>query len=442
MKCDTPLHIINPYTYKPMTVSCRNCDSCKISNANSKSLLLRNELSKGYFPVFFTLTYDNKNLPVVFNGEKYIYRENDFGDLVAVYELKEFVLVDECLPYHYRHKYATGVLFYRDVQLFLKRLRINLKRNGKGNFRFFAACEYGTVRKRPHYHILCFFRKLSDLNGFAEIAYKSWGMCDKNRFLVGVKFADCAISSYLASYVNCLSSSYSLAEHKVFGQKTRRSACLNYGCTKKDEEVMYEVIRNGVYKSKFEDYNRPFEYFDTTRKDRFSVGFVSERVFRTYFRRPYKYSSISAKCFSVRARIIYKLYFGTLQGELHPLDLNFIRGYRAYLVLMGFQNTYNVFLDYVDLFLRMESLYYSQLNRRYMLSYEKKSKNDYFLDAYNTECRSVGSSDFYNKLLVDFEVKYIDEMSLITRHELDDYKFQYRKKLIPKHQNSMYYDFV
>lgn len=109
---------------------------------------------------------------------------------------------------------------------------------------------------------------------------------------------------------------------------------------------------------------------------------------------------------------------------------------------MSYSNSYGLFCYYVDLFLDMESLYYSQLNRRYMLTYETKSKNDYFLDAWQTRMNNLGSKGYYAKLLKQFEVKYVDDMSILTRHELKDYKFRYRKRLLPKHQNSIYYIFL
>lgn len=53
---------------------------------------------------------------------------------------------------------SVPVVVYRDVQLFLKRLRRRFDRTGyKGpKLRFFCAPEYGSTTLRPHYHILLF----------------------------------------------------------------------------------------------------------------------------------------------------------------------------------------------------------------------------------------------------------------------------------------------
>lgn len=55
----------------------------------------------------------------------------------------------------YRDEDLPDGLKYSDVQYFLKRLRIGLKRDGFDvNLRFAGCGEYGTKRQRPHYHLL------------------------------------------------------------------------------------------------------------------------------------------------------------------------------------------------------------------------------------------------------------------------------------------------
>lgn len=62
------------------------------------------------------------------------------------------------LTYDDDHYPAKGSLYYRDVQLFMKRLR-----NFTGPFRFFVAGEYGEDNFRPHWHLLMFGHNLNDL---------------------------------------------------------------------------------------------------------------------------------------------------------------------------------------------------------------------------------------------------------------------------------------
>lgn len=67
------------------------------------------------------------------------------------------------LTYAPEHLPASGGLEYRDVQLFLKRVRSALKREGRPSFRFFVAGEYGSETRRPHWHLIAFGLDLPDL---------------------------------------------------------------------------------------------------------------------------------------------------------------------------------------------------------------------------------------------------------------------------------------
>lgn len=95
-------------------VPCNHCIVC----LHRKSVAFSSKCSMEcqqhqYLPLFITLTYSDENLP-------------PFG------------------------------LRYSDVQLFFKRLRINLQRkyNFSDKLRFAACGEYGSHTNRPHYHIL------------------------------------------------------------------------------------------------------------------------------------------------------------------------------------------------------------------------------------------------------------------------------------------------
>lgn len=71
--------------------------------------------------------------------------------------------VDNCilhLTYDYSHLPADGSVKLRDLQLFFKRLR---KRLGNVRIRYFACGEYGDKKQRPHYHVIIFGWKPSDL---------------------------------------------------------------------------------------------------------------------------------------------------------------------------------------------------------------------------------------------------------------------------------------
>lgn len=447
MRCDSPLRINNKYTGQRMLVGCRKCDSCLIASANAKTLLLMNELKKDFFALYITLTYDNNHLPVVFYGDDRILRIKDDG-FEELEKLDEKVSLCPCEPVNYPYIDCTGVIYYKDFQNFMKRLRINLKRdyNYVESIRYFVCCEYGSTHRRPHFHAILFCQRRTDLNRIADVTVKSWRMCDETVTRNGFKIANAAISSYLAAYVNCNSNSYSFAKHRFFRQKAYRSACLDYGTTAQDKEEIKRVIESQVYTYSDGDDRRPFEYFDYSRKDWFSTCFVSQRVFYTYFRKPYGYANFSPFAFRIRARIIYYYYtkdwryFPHFCRELKQADKNFYRGYLCYLDLMGYVNNEYVFEFYIDVFLRMMSLYNAMVLRNYMMSFEEPlvTSVTYLMDAYNTESKQIGSSGFWHDIFEKFGTPENDYYSYLTRQQLKKYHFDYGKRLIPKHRSSMY----
>lgn len=111
---------------------CGKCIQCL--NSRSKSWEVRSSLEKLKYKdaCCLTLTYDNENLPMF------------------------------------------GKLKYSDVQKFLKRLR---KDTGKP-IKYMCSGEYGGIKTRPHYHIIIFGFKPSDLRFYARskkgtLLYKS-----------------------------------------------------------------------------------------------------------------------------------------------------------------------------------------------------------------------------------------------------------------------------
>lgn len=120
-----------------MFVPCGHCDNCKCSKVNA--FVHRCKLETMLYdckPLFLTLTYD---------------------------EL---------------HKKECGVCL-RDVQLFFKRLRINLQRSGyRGrSIRYVLVAEYGSRTARPHYHAILWNLGSTDICSFGQIrslVEKSW----------------------------------------------------------------------------------------------------------------------------------------------------------------------------------------------------------------------------------------------------------------------------
>lgn len=98
----------------PVRVPCGECVECRQRQAAEWALRIEHESRCHDASWFVTLTYDRKHLP------------------------------------------KFGKLEKKDLQLFLKRIRKD------GPFRYFGVGEYGSVSRRPHYHLALFGRVFPD----------------------------------------------------------------------------------------------------------------------------------------------------------------------------------------------------------------------------------------------------------------------------------------
>lgn len=134
------------------------------------------------------------------------------GHEAQLYDSNLFVTLDYA-PEHLR----SWSLQYRDMQLFLKRLRKRVKGvsqapDGRRPIRFFLCGEYGERFKRPHWHVILFNCRMPDQERFVNGSYRSsvmeevWGA--GNCVIGDVTPASAA---YVAGYT----------QDKVYGQRAR-----------------------------------------------------------------------------------------------------------------------------------------------------------------------------------------------------------------------------
>lgn len=134
-------------------VPCGKCPECLARRVSSWSFRLLQEDKASKNAQFITLTYDTKHVPITRNGFMSLRKS--------------------------------------DVQKFFKRLRkSHVVQNNRGAFvrvgkdngsyecdgsgiKYYAVGEYGTQRKRPHYHILLF-------NSRTELIQNAWGLGEVN----------------------------------------------------------------------------------------------------------------------------------------------------------------------------------------------------------------------------------------------------------------------
>ena len=220
--CTNAHYVTNVYTGKRLLVRCGKCEACQQEKASARSNRIRNNMKDGYIALFSTHTYSNDTVPYIYRkdycgtGTYTIYRDNDVRFSKHGYIVKKcnkplarlFLEPDEFaglfgVPDLTNYSGRIGILYYKDMKDFYKRLRINLKRNYDINYKieYFTTGEYGETFYRPHFHSLIFCKR-EDESAFRSAIAESW-LYDRllpQRMCTEIA-RDCA--AYCSSYVNC-----------------------------------------------------------------------------------------------------------------------------------------------------------------------------------------------------------------------------------------------
>nr|DAM68928.1 MAG TPA: Replication associated protein [Microviridae sp.] len=305
--CQYRSFITNKYTGARIAVDCGQCDYCIYKKAKKASMRVKTAGSAFKYSYFLTLTYDNEHIPL-FNckvlhseyedvvgisgdihfGDEYhryipiseyqcddnsslrhIFFEQVQGTVPFDREIKEYVPVEDnwflsmdAIRSFIHKTQAVGktdypaseqcgrdnlipFLNYVDVQNYIKRLRKHLfqQLGSYETLHFYAVGEYGPVHFRPHYHLLLFTnsKKVSEVLRYCH--NKSWklGRSDFQRSAGGA-------SSYVASYVNSLSSAPLLYRScRAFRSRSRASVgFFEKGCDFVEGEEPYAQIEQKI----------------------------------------------------------------------------------------------------------------------------------------------------------------------------------------------------
>jgi len=301
--CQHRSFITNRYTGHRIAVDCGQCDYCIHKRAQKASMRVKTAGSAFKYSYFVTLTYDNEHIPLmncevlhseyedalsisgdkVFGYERHSYvpvsdyQPEDTSLLRHIFftqvqgtvpfdrEIKEYVpvkdnwflsmdairsfirktqAVDNSV-YPVAEKYGVDNLIpflnYVDVQNYIKRLRkhLNATLGTYETLHFYAVGEYGPVHFRPHYHILLFTNS-KEVSEVLRLCHdKSWKL-GRSDFQV----ARGGASSYVASYVNSLSSA-PLLYRSCRAFKPRQRASLGFfekgEIFEEDEDVSHAI---------------------------------------------------------------------------------------------------------------------------------------------------------------------------------------------------------
>lgn len=143
------------YNPKIMLIPCGQCIGCRIRQREDWATRIELE-ARDYEKDevwFITLTYDDDHVPGMITKTGEIMRK-------VQYTWK---------PGEKRPS-SVQILLYEDIQKFLKRLR----KAYRGKLRYFVAGEYGEQTARPHYHMILYGWKPTDLKNLYKIQHNGY----------------------------------------------------------------------------------------------------------------------------------------------------------------------------------------------------------------------------------------------------------------------------
>lgn len=237
ISCHNPKRIWNKYTQEYVYVPCGTCPMCLKRRVSSWVSRLIQERYSWRYCVFFTLTYDDNNIPTLRcdTDHRYYYdltncHSNSDGNVFI--DTKALDFEDDAIKNkNFAWLKKNDKVYYLsrgDVQRFMKRLRINLSRAVQAQIkydksnniktslsdkdekvRYYICGEYGSTFLRPHYHGLLFFNSTFTSSKIGEIISKSWqfGRVDSS-------FVSHHNSSYVAGYVNSSNNLPAILRHR------------------------------------------------------------------------------------------------------------------------------------------------------------------------------------------------------------------------------------
>ena len=245
--CTHQKYVFNKYINKRLLVNCGKCPECQQAKANLRATRIKNHNCNSDLCLFVTLTYDNKFVPYVKTKDLYvsdcefsdsqisIYRDFDFRwyrdksflkanrsviGTISKSDIKPFCYA---IPQITKRKGCTSVILWSDVQNFIKRLRIDLKRElgYKEKISYYAVGEYGGKTYRCHFHMLIYFPKGS-YETLQPFLVKAWPYGDMLRENKRIQVA-IDPSSYLASYLSKSADFPVVLESHAIRQKSSHS---------------------------------------------------------------------------------------------------------------------------------------------------------------------------------------------------------------------------
>lgn len=380
--CSNPTYIIGSDGY-PMSVPCGKCKYCQLNKSTTNKQLCDIEASNHTYTYFVTLTYDPSYVPFIslrqtnvnnlFDKNTYsIYPcsrildryDNNYLDFSLPHSIDmsqhDFIdIISRVSPNNTEQSNRINVLFYYDLQTFLKRLRKNVSKFSTSSIRYYAVGEYGPEHFRPHWHIILYFNDKEISENIVSVVSQSWKLGFTNTSKSRGK-----VSNYLTSYVNSNSIIPDLFKIKPIRPHSVHSKFFGLSILKPYEK---EIIEKG------------FEFFDSTD---FNISNKIVKIYPTKNIRNYYFPKVSG---------FNKLSF-TDKIDLYSLYLYTNKIKSSY----GFHNLHDIFTFYVNV-IQSDPTYYLTIHKDSTTNFIRSLSIIY--DMAEEYLRDVDEDYLFNKFL-------------------------------------------
>lgn len=262
---------------KEYKVACGKCADCLNKRSMSMTQKCMIESQTHRYTYFFTLTYDEDNVPRMILKQEFEDSEMCTPVIVGYDDtprlkkkcfipeevlrldgwmndplFKKFINKSSILPRNATNKQkeyyeSNTILRYirkKDAQDFIKRLRFQVASKFDVSFRYFLCAEYGPQTFRPHFHGLLYFDSSELAENIGELVSKCWKFC-KN---IDSSFANSsgASSNYLASYCNSFSRLPRYLSAKAIRPFSSHSLYFGSQINSVYREYIYEDVRRAT----------------------------------------------------------------------------------------------------------------------------------------------------------------------------------------------------
>ncbi len=366
VSCFHPNMIYNPYLGDYVLVPCRKCAACRSSYAVDLQNRIESECRAHLSNIFFTLTYDNKHLPMyyAFPSEDGVYFRAFRNNIpmvdahgIALPDL-DFKLEDSWYlePQHNPFQTGFGFCYKPDIQKFIKRLRIKLVRLygnvPSSKIRYFIASEYGPATYRPHYHGILFCDDERIARDLPRLICETWSLCSSDR--IDVQYVSGAAPQYVAKYVNGFARLPKVLQSELTRPFHLASKCPALGTFKIDEKEIFDCFVNN-------NFERPVVDAKTCEV---SYSLFPFQVLSRYFRR---YCGYSESNFDYELRLYKKYASGDYVKRRDPETKRYVESH-----LRG-----DAYLNQVGSFKYLDYLWYKNIERLLHSKFTFPKRNEF-----------------------------------------------------------------